>query len=81
MEEEPFYGKVIVPEEEQMLVDAVIEKYRSDVVDGDVHKKVYHDLMMEKHKGNITIPFQVNLVKDPYSRYPDYIEVILETKV
>ena len=79
--EEPFYGKIINRQEEEDYIRNIVESYTGETVDEKLKKKVYQKLAMEKHYGRIHIPFKVEIVKDPYHRYPDHLEVILETKV
>ena len=79
--EPPFYGEVISPRRQQEFIQQTLNKYQAEPPNEETKSKVYEELMMGKHHGKITIPFQVKLIKDPFKRYPDYIEVLLETKV
>ena len=80
-EEHLFYGKVIHRQREQEYIQSIIQKYNKGEANEETKKKVYEELMMAQFEGLIHIPFEVNLVKDPFKRYPDYIEVTLDTRV
>lgn len=77
----PFYGKAIIRRKEQEYIKNILKKYQKSQVNDDLKKKVWDELQMEKHLGNITIPFKLAVRKDPYGNFPDCIEVILDTKV
>ena len=76
-----FYGKPVLRHREQDYIQNILKKYRFDPVDDDLKKKIWDELQMEKHLGNITIPFKVVLRLDPSKKFPDYVEVILDTKL
>ena len=59
----------------------MLAKYKLEPVDDELKRKIWDELQMAKHEGIVTIPFKVTMRKDAYGRYPDYIEVILDTKV
>ena len=77
----PFYGYQIIRRTEQEYINALLAKYKNDAVDDALKQKIWDELQMEKHLGNITIPFKVVMRKDPSGQFPEYIEVILDTKV
>ncbi len=79
--EHPFYGEEIYRVRQQEYIQKLLEKYKKDPVDDNLKKKIWDDLQMEKYTGRITIPFKVALRRDPYHNIPDYIEIILDTKV
>lgn len=79
--EAPFYGSWVYRRREQDDIQAILRKYQTEPVSDELKKKVYEDLMREKYLGNLTIPFRVVLRKDAYGKYPNRIEVILDTKV
>lgn len=79
--EHPFYDKEVLRDQEQAFIRRLLQKYRNEKVNQDLKKQVYDDLSREKSLGNITIPFRVILKRDSYGKYPDVIEVILDTKV
>lgn len=84
MEEEhnhPFYGYDIIRRKEQAYIQVLLSKYQHESVSDDLKKKVWDELQQEKHLGRITIPFKLGVRRDPYGRFPDVIEVILDTKV
>lgn len=80
-EETPFYGTEILRSRQQELIQNLLKKHKNEKVDEELKAKIWDELQMEKHKGTITIPFKVFLRKDPEKKYPDVIEVILDTKV
>jgi hypothetical protein len=80
-EEHYFYGKVIHRQNEQEYIQSIVRKYKKEGASEETKKKVYEELMMAQFEGRINIPFEVKLIKDPYARYPDYIEVVLDTRV
>lgn len=80
-EEHPFYGIEIIRRKEQEYIQTLLKKYRSEPATEELKGKIWDELQMEKYNGSITIPFKVVLRKDSQKKYPDYIEVILDTKV
>ena len=80
-ENHPFYGYEIIRREQQAYIEKLLEKYRHEPVSEELKKKVWNELQMEKHLGKVTIPFKLAVRRDPYGRFPDTIEVILDTKV
>lgn len=79
--ERPFYGHIIIRRKEEEYIKSLMEKYQNTPVNEELKKKVWDELQMEKHLGNITIPFKLAVRMDPYGKFPDLIEVILDTKV
>lgn len=79
--EKPFYGKWVLREQEQEYIAHLLEKYQKEPVTEELKKKVYDELMQEKYLGHILIPFRVVMRRDVYKKYPDRIDVILDTKV
>jgi len=79
--EHPFYGQVIVRRSQQEYIKKLMEKYQKEPVTDELKKKVWDELQMQKHLGIITIPFKLGVRRDPYGKFPDVIEVILDTKV
>lgn len=80
-EELPFYGENVIRGEEQEFIKNLLKKYKDTPVDEELQKKIWNDLQMEKYKGTIKIPFKVILKRDALRKYPDYVEVILDSKV
>lgn len=80
-EDHPFYGVPIYRHREQDLIREILKKYKHEPVTEELKGKIWDELQMEKYKGTITIPFKVVMRRDIHHRYPDYIEVILDTKV
>lgn len=80
-DEHPFYGIEIIRNREQAYIEHLLKKYRNEPVTDDLKAKIWDELQMEKYNGRITIPFKVVMRRDTLKKYPDYIEVILDTKV
>ncbi len=80
-ETHPFYGYTIVRNEQQELVQSLLRKYKKEAATEELKKKIWDELQKEKYLGRLTIPFKVVLRRDPTGKFPDYIEVILDTKV
>lgn len=76
-----FYGKPVISRKEQEYIQNFLKKYKDEPVSDILHQKIWDELQMEKHLGNITIPFKVVARKDPSGLFPEYIEVILDTKL
>lgn len=79
--EHPFYGHEIIRRKEQEYIRKLLSKYQHEPVSDELKKKVWDELQMEKHYGRVTIPFKLAMRRDPYGKFPDCIEVILDTKV
>jgi hypothetical protein len=77
----PFYGQEIIRRKEQAYVDALLLKYRQEPVSEELKQKIWDELQKEKSEGKLTIPFKVVARRDPSGKFPEYIEVILDTKV
>lgn len=77
----PFYGKDIIRRKEQEYIELLLSKYKHEPVSDDLKKRVWEELQQEKHLGRVTIPFKLAVRRDPYGKFPDIIEVILDTKV
>lgn len=77
----PFYGHEIVRRNEQEYIKTLLKKYQNEEVNDMLKQKVWDELQMEKHYGRITIPFKLAVRLDPTGKYPNRIEVILDTKV
>lgn len=77
----PFYGHDIYANREQQHINKLLKKYRKHPVNDELRKKIWDELQMEKHLGRITIPFKIATRMDPCGRFPNFIEVILDTKV
>jgi len=79
--EHPFYGKDIYRGREQAYIGDLLKKYKGLPVTEELKQKIWDELQMEKHLGRITIPFKLAMRRDPTGTFPEYIEVILDTKV
>lgn len=76
-----FYDKPIIADCESDYIKQILKKYKNERVDEDLRKKIWEELQYEKHLGNISIPFKVVIRRDEYGRYPEFVEVILDTKL
>lgn len=79
--EHPFYGQEIIRNDQQAYINHLLKKYKNDPVNEELKQKIWDELQMEKYKGHLTIPFKVVLRRDATGLYPDFVEVILDTKV
>ena len=79
--EHPFYGTEILRNKEQAHINALLSKYKNEPATEELKAKIYDELQMEKHFGRIKIPFKVYLKNDPTGKFPNYVEVVLDTKV
>lgn len=79
--EHPFYGQVIIRRKEEEYIHSLMKKYQHEKVNEELKKKVWDELQMEKHEGRITIPFKLAIRLDIYGKFPDLLEIILDTKV
>jgi hypothetical protein len=77
----PFYGTEVIRANEQAYVNSLLEKYKTHPVNEELKQKIWDELQLEKYYGRLTIPFKVVLRRDVNGQYPDFIEVILDTKV
>ena len=50
-------------------------------VNEELKKKIWDSLQKVKHEGRLTIPFKVILRQDPSGKFPNWVEVLLDTKV
>lgn len=76
-----FYGYAVIRRKQQEYIQKLLQKYQGMPVSEELKKKVWDELQMEKHLGNVTIPFKMAVRRDPYGKFPDIIEIILDTKV
>lgn len=76
-----FYGSPILRQKEQEYIEQLLSKYRSCPADEELKKKIWEELQAEKAAGRIRIPFKVCLHADPTKQFPNYVEVLLDTKV
>ncbi len=76
-----FYGHPINRNKEQEYINNLLKKYKKLPADEALKQKIWDELQQEKNLGNITIPFKIALRKDPSKKAPDFIEIILDTKV
>lgn len=79
--EHPFYGFDIIRQQQEDYIKELLSKYKKEPVSEELKKKIWDELQMEKHRGAITIPFKMTSRRDPYGRFPEIIEIILDTKV
>jgi len=81
MSDQPFYDEPISRNQQKALINSILHKYREKKATEELKKSIWDELQLEKHKGRITIPFKVKLIKDPSQFRKDYIEVMLDTRV
>jgi hypothetical protein len=81
LHEHPFYGYEIIRHDQEAYVRQLLQKYRHEQVSDELKKKIWDELQMEKYYGRVTIPFKIAMRRDASGKFPDYIEVILDTKV
>ena len=81
LEDHPFYGINVIARREQAYIQQLLAKYRQEPMTEELKAKIWEELQMEKHKGKLTIPFKIVMRRDAYKKYPEYIEVILDTKL
>ena len=79
--DKPFYGKWIISDDEEQRIKKLVAPYQKKPPTEEVRKEIYDLLSDARFRGEISIPFRVILYKDIYKKYPDRIEVLLETKV
>jgi hypothetical protein len=79
--EHPFYGYEIVRRTQKEYIQNLMQKYKNEPVNEELKKKIWDELQMEKYLGNVTIPFKLAVRRDPAGNFPEYIEVILDSKV
>lgn len=79
--EHPFYGFDIIRRNEQAYIQNLLQKYKKEPVSDELKQKIWDELQMEKYHGRVTIPFKVVTRRDSTGKFPEYIEVILDTKV
>lgn len=76
-----FYGYPILRQKEEEYIESLLKKYKGEPVTDELKSKIWEELQMEKHLGRVTIPFKIVMRRDPSGKFPEYIEVILDTKV
>lgn len=81
LHEHPFYGVDVVRRQQQEYIQNLLKKYKKEPVSEELKKKIWDELQMEKHLGRIIIPFKITSRRDPYGKFPEQIEIILDTKV
>jgi hypothetical protein len=80
-QEHPFYGVDIIRRREQDYIQELLKKYRHEPVTDELKSKIWEELQLEKYYGRLTIPFKLVMQQDALKKYPDTIEIILDTKV
>jgi hypothetical protein len=76
-----FYDRPILRNQEQAYINSLLKKYKNLPANEELKQKIWEELQQEKSLGKITIPFKIALRKDPSKKFPDFIEIILDTKV
>lgn len=80
-EEHPFYGYEIIRRAQDAYIKNLLKKYQGLPVNDALKQQIWDELQMEKYHGRVTIPFKIATRLDPSGKFPEYIEVILDTKV
>jgi hypothetical protein len=80
-EDHPFYGYEIIRREQKEYIESLLKKYQNEPVTEELKKKIWDELQMEKYYGRVTIPFKVTTRLDSSGKFPNHIEVILDSKV
>lgn len=80
-QEHPFYGQEILRKDQQAYINSLLKKYEQETANEELKRKIWEELQMEKYHGRVTIPFKVTLRRDSSGLFPNYVEVILDTKV
>lgn len=80
-EKHPFYGHDVIRRNEQAYIEDLLKKYKNEPVNEELKQKIWDELQMEKHLGRVTIPFKIVMRRDAAGRFPEFVEVILDTKV
>lgn len=81
LHEHPFYDVDIIRREQHEYIEKLLKKYKKEPVTEELKKKIWEELQQEKHLGHIVIPFKMTSRRDPYGKFPEQIEIILDTKV
>ncbi len=77
----PFYGSEIICRDQKEKIEEILKKFKGLRPDEELKKKIWDELQNAKYLGIITVPFKVVLRKGAEGKYPDCIEVIVDTKV
>ncbi len=80
-ESHPFYGHDILRDQQEQYIRDILRKYKGEKVSEELKQRIWDELQHEKYQGRITIPFKVVTRRDSRGKYPEYIEVILDTKL
>ena len=81
LHDHPYYGIDIIRRQQQEYISSLMKKYRGEKVTEELKKKIWDELQMQKHLGKVIIPFKMTTRRDPSGKFPDLIEIILDTKV
>lgn len=79
--EHPFYGHEIYADQEQEYINNILQKYKHEIASEELKQKIWDELQMERYYGRLKIPFKISLRRDIYGKFPDFVEVILDTKL
>jgi len=80
-EEHPFYGHEILRDRQQATVQKILTQFDGEPVTEELKKRIWDALQEAKQRGDVTIPFKVVMRRDASKKHPEYVEVILDTKV
>ncbi len=76
-----FYDRPVLADREQEYIQNLLKKYSNAEANEELKQKIWDELQTEKQLGRITIPFKLALRRDPTHQFPNYVEVILDTKL
>lgn len=80
-DEGAFYGVDILRHDEEKKVRQILKQFDGEPVGDELKKKIWDALQDAKYRGEIKIPFKVVMRRDYTHKYPEYVEVILDTKL
>ena len=80
-EEGPFYGIDIIRRTEEETVRKILQQFKNEPVTDELKKRIWDELQKAKFEGTLKMPFKVVMRRDRTRKYPEYVEVILDTKV
>lgn len=81
LEEKPFYGTAIIRRREEEKVREILSQFDKEPFSDELKKRIWEELQAAKQRGDILSPFKVVARRDSSHAYPEYVEVILDTKV
>lgn len=80
-QENPFYGVAVICRSEKEKIRKILAPFKQEPVSEALKKRIWDALQAAKQRGEILSPFKVVSRRDSSRAFPEYIEVILDTKV